>query len=801
MKVSGGILFASASALTIAAATFQARAADMPVKAPVEEVGIDFHGAAEFGWEYFVKRPADYPGPCTVSSVPNPAAKNPNGVNPTGITCSGGGDTPAGTRAGYQEYGKVPNGPFGDFATVSVATKTGLYFAEAWAQNIGRNNQSYLLNVGKAGFFYFYGGYDETPHLYSTSAVTIWGGSETALTTPFNFGINPASNFATQNAINNAILAGAGITSIEMKRKTASGEFRATPTPDTDFQVTYSGTKREGTQLQWGIIEQGFGSPALQLPKPVNDKTHNVAASGEYVGDTLWGTKYNVKAGYSGSFYQDEYSMFTFQNPFGNGTAANPNFGFMSLPPDNHANAFTVTTGVDLPWRSRYMSTVSYNMMRQNDAFGPETVNPACCGAGGPPVLPGSLSGEINTLLINNVLNTQVTNDIKSTAKFRYYDFDNQTPAVVVPTYVLADVQLKTAPDVPRQSLQISYKKWNASEDLAWHAYSWLTVGVVGGWERWDRDRMDANVTTEWSAKAYANVKTWDIGTLRSSVEYDSRRYDTYDYIDYVARVAYLNPGENANSSLMRMFDMANRDRVKANLLWQIDFPGGFSFTPNVGVRFDNYDLDSTIGTFGVQKDDVWNGGADIAYTFTRGVTFLASYNREEHYENLNGAQGGTIIGTGVTTTNNSYAAQMNDYVDTFLVGANFELVPERDDFKFTYTYVHDREVWNTGIMTALPGQPSNFSQFPEVTNNFQRIDAVYRHRFDPDWVRQHGFTGDVVAKLRYTWERNAVANWQDVNTPDVWFYDQGANRMLSMAAINPNYNIQMVVASLAVKW
>jgi hypothetical protein len=202
-----------------------------------------------------------------------------------------------------------------------------------------------------------------------------------------------------------------------------------------------------------------------------------------------------------------------------------------------------------------------------------------------------------------------------------------------------------------------------------------------------------------------------------------------------------------------------------------------------------------------VQQDNVWNAGADIAYTFTRGITFLASYNREEHREGLFGAQGSTIVGTGVTTTNNSYGSNMNDFVDVFLVGANFELVPERDDFKFTYTLVHDREVWSTGIVTALAGQPSNFSQYPDVVNNFQRIDAVYKHRFDPDWVRKAGFTGDVVAKLRYTWERNAVANWQDVNTPDVWFYDQGANRMLSMAAINPNYNVQMVVASLAVKW
>src|SRR5207237_8776655 len=143
------------------------------------------------------------------------------------------------------------------------------------------------------------------------------------------------------------------------------------------------------------------------------------------------------------------------------------------------------TPALHRPSRTRYLATVPDNILRQNDPFGPQTVNSACCGPGGPPVLPGSLNGEINTLLVNNVLNTQLTDDLKSTFKFRYYDFDNRTPAIIIPTYVLADVQLKTAPDVPRRSLQISYIKENASEDLSWRATPWLTLGALGGWERW----------------------------------------------------------------------------------------------------------------------------------------------------------------------------------------------------------------------------------------------------------------------------------------------------------------------------
>ena len=56
-------------------------------------------------------------------------------------------------------------------------------------------------------------------------------------------------------------------------------------------------------------------------------------------------------------------------------TDCNPAFGRMSLYPDNNANAVSGTMGADLPWQSRYMGTVSYNMMRQNDAYLPFTSN------------------------------------------------------------------------------------------------------------------------------------------------------------------------------------------------------------------------------------------------------------------------------------------------------------------------------------------------------------------------------------------------------------------------------------------
>ena len=65
-------------------------------------------------------------------------------------------------------------------------------------------------------------------------------------------------------------------------------------------------------------------------------------------------------------------------SPYRVPTPAQPlGFASQSTWPSNNANGFSGTVGADLPWKSRYVGTVSYTMMRQNDAFMPnEHVDP-----------------------------------------------------------------------------------------------------------------------------------------------------------------------------------------------------------------------------------------------------------------------------------------------------------------------------------------------------------------------------------------------------------------------------------------
>ena len=86
--------------------------------------------------------------------------------------------------AKYYEYSTIKPGPFADL-NLATGSKDGLYRADFWGTNIGYSDQAYWLNLSKAGEHYVTLGWDQTPHVYSTSALTLYNGVGTnALTLP-----------------------------------------------------------------------------------------------------------------------------------------------------------------------------------------------------------------------------------------------------------------------------------------------------------------------------------------------------------------------------------------------------------------------------------------------------------------------------------------------------------------------------------------------------------------------------------------------------------------------------------------
>ena len=201
--------------------------------------------------------------------------------------------------AKYYEYSIVAPGAFGG-GHVATGSSDGLYQLDLWANNVASNfagfsDQSYLLEASKAGEHYFSFAWDQTPHVYSTSALT-----------PLAWGRNQSSDIAA-GPRDNAIASHGGsagyINIIPYLHPIDLGNparHRIVRIPvDTHGSLRtvnayYSHMDRTGTQAA-GIVEFDGFQPT-QVPAPVNDTTQNFGASGEYLGNNLWG-QYTFKAG------------------------------------------------------------------------------------------------------------------------------------------------------------------------------------------------------------------------------------------------------------------------------------------------------------------------------------------------------------------------------------------------------------------------------------------------------------------------------------------------------------------------
>jgi hypothetical protein len=835
MNTRSGLLLTCATATLVIGAFpmwSAARAADaLPVTA--EPVPVDgpwwFHGYLEVGGRGFVNNPQD-----------------------GGSRWQGGGQS---SLAKYYEYSTVKPGPFGDF-WMATGSPNGLWELDAFGKNVGYDDQRYVVDLSKAGEHYLTLGWDQVPHVYSDGAQTLYNGvGSNHLTLPAGlsnkmfgdagciFGvtgptgcvspITPANAAKVQaDILNNIHQIGLGI-----RRDTASVEYRYTPTDAWDIRTNYTNTRRTGTQVDGVVFSSATSGVAVQAPKPVADTTQNYGASGEYAGTSFWNQKFNIKVAYSGSTYTDDANSYTLENPFcptgaigdqcargntGSPPAVNNSLSSplaqMSLPPSNQANGVTSTLGMDLPFTSRYMGTASYTMMRQNDQFLPFTVTSAFAnngGAGvplgwkGTPGIPAnslaalpatSLNGSINTLLLNNVLTTQITPTLKSKLSYRYYDYDNDTPELHFADWIQSDVVAASAQSLhaPVTSLTFSYIKQNGGAELNWRPTREWNLGAGYGYERYDWTRASASATDEHAAKFFADWKPTHWFTARGNFSYGLRRTDNYK--QNVGLAQWLPGSANLFQNTYRQLNLGDRDRTTAKLLFDIALSPTVTLTPTVGYRDDWYRINPQI-LQGLESNQVLSAGVELAYIITPDTNVLLAYMNEQQQQRLNMDNSADGV-NGPFIPANVWSTRVDDRVNTYMVAVNHTVIPNKFDIRASYTASSavDHQPWNNpGGSIAAP------LQFPDVKSLFQRFDVTGIYTVDPDFVHRMGWNGTVKAKLRYVWERNSVANWaNDMMAPYMYSGAAGFNNlgyMTWMAYNNPNYDAQMISGSIVVGW
>ena len=807
----------------------QAHAGDLPEKAPPLPAAVEpipywwFHGEIDVGGRFFTNDPQR------------------NGKVYQGQQ----------SLAKYYEYNDVRPGAFGNI-WLSTGTKDGLYQVDVGGKNIGYEDQDYYLTASKAGQLYFNFDWDQTPHKYSTSAQTFYQGvGSTNLTLPFGF--PSVAAIAQSNTINPNISKFFPFlyqTDLGIRRDTGSAQIRWTPDDAWDIKAEYSHLWRDGTQID-GVV--GFGTTfpygPTQVPRPVDDVTQNYGVNGEYQGTSPWGKRYTFKLAYNGSTYTDSFSSYTIANPFNNTSAvASGPIAALSTWPSNNSNSIGGTLGADLPWESRYMGTVNYTWMRQNEAFIPMSTQ-----APGFLLPASSLNGSINTWLSNNILTTKITPELTSKLSYRYYDFDNQTPQIFFPCQppgnpATCDAWIpydKAPPPSEQQiqSLSMAYIKQNAGVELNWRPTRDWNLGAAYGYEHYNYTQVDASSTAENSGRVYGDWKPWIWLTVRASGSYSDRTANNYNYVQNVGLIQF--PGTNPPvlggtgpsngffySPAYRQLMIDDRQLWKAKASVDLVAIHNLTITPTFSYMDAHYP-DVNGFTLGLQDSKSWAAGIDATYVINPVTSISVGYMYENIDQQLIGScstNNQAVLGASNQTCGNPagvgtivaqptplpvYSANTGDTttINTFTAVGRYEAIPDKLSLSLRYTA--SVGVDNMKLNLGVPGNPTGAvvpgttttsfgtGQFPNFTTWFQRLDAEAAYKFDKVLLAQLGWKGEVVAKLHYVWENNSVANWQNdplapYNTTPLL---AGGTSALFMAYDNPNYNVQMLLASLQFKW
>ena len=337
-------------------------------------------------------------------------------------------------------------GVFGNFFVGAHRTGPDPLDIEAWGKNIGWNDQAFGLDFAQPGQYYLTFGWDETPHNYAFDAKTTFSGiGGTVLSTPAYPA--PAGAQAFVNANSN-------IFNLGFRRDTATAKGRWTPDDSWDITVDYTHLHREGTQPISVETTTNDGGAArrtsIQLAKPVDDTTHNADLKAEYAGSSPWGKPFNVALGYAYSKYDDQVGCGTVAGP--TISHLRPAWGseLLELPePLGGRGKLRRLPALESLWLVAGQSGAHHEPDRwrrsalQQPLHGDVPIYLDDAGRSLPAVddqsgdngggLPrSSLGGDARTTLSNNVLNTQITSELVSNLRYRYYDYHSNTPEMTI---------------------------------------------------------------------------------------------------------------------------------------------------------------------------------------------------------------------------------------------------------------------------------------------------------------------------------------------------------------------------------
>jgi MtrB/PioB family decaheme-associated outer membrane protein len=616
----------------------------------------------------------------------------------TGFFDFGGrGTSTTGDAARYERYRDMGNGLFLENARL-VRDRDG-WIVAVNAEHVGRSDQRYQGMFQKPGRFKGWLSWDQIPMVMSFTTQTLF-----VPPTGDEFTIEDPLQQQVQNNVNNlpAVFdANKRTFDTKSQRDVFITGFQFLPTQELSLNAQFRHMNRDGSIPYGG----SFGHSSLvEIPAPVKHSTNDLEGSAEFQKD-----QYLLRAGYSGSWFHNEITELAYDSPFRlTDITGTPGRGRNSLPPSNSFVQVNGLAEVKLPGRSRASAYISFGSLSDaGDPLMPQTINTANTPA---PVERGTVEGHANTSSMRFTFVSRPLSNVDFSAKYRTYDYDNQTPEFHLTQRVsydntpgnatMSSLGGVAAPPVHTEPFSLNRQAFEA--ELNFRTGPGLRAGVGYVYYGEERDHRAIVDTSENGIRLTFDALANQYFTLRSRYEHSAKRGDTTDETER----ELFRIGEQPQ---IRHFDIASRDRDRFTLLGTVSPLSTLSLNASVTVGNDDY-LESV---FGVRdnKHRIYSLGADVLATET--VTVSGSYTYEKYftlsrsrqanppsptitYEQFLSLNQQTGHGVQVADASRNWATNANDRTHTFFFNADFMQVRgSKVDVSLSYDYSKNRGTYD----------------------------------------------------------------------------------------------------------
>lgn len=679
------------------------------------------------------------------------------------------------TSSKFREYRSIPQGLYLQRFELNLNDLLNdRYFFGYQARETLEKDQSHLLSAGYHGKYRFQFRWDETPHVFTSTAKSFFTEQKPGV---YSVPAQIRSTLQTSPAQLSDLLEQARPIDVFLSRNTGGGTFIFTPTSNWSVDLGYSREKQTGTR-PLGTTTNSFTN-AIELPEPINYRTHQLKAGAEYAARD-WGLQF----GYTGSIFKNRVGELVWDNAFRTSDSATASSrGRIDLYPDNAAHNLNVAGAVNLPQETRFMGSATRGWMTQNDAFLPFTINSAIVGV---PSLPSSsLNGKKQTWAMNAALTNEAIPNLSLATKYRSYDYNNETPSLIFSDYVRTDSGLS---GMARRNLPYAYNRQTAGLDAVLSIDKKNAIKLGYEWERLDREHRDVHRSNENTVSSSLDLNPASWLLFRTSYRRAERTPAHYEPNEESFPLGE-GPFSLGQIEELRKLDEAQRSRDRAEALVQLDLADAFSLSGSFGATKDNYK-----GTrYGVLNNRDYSLSFDAAYDVHSLVGIFAEYTRERYRYDMRSRQRVPPSPTSAAndSPNNDWASYVRDFVDTWGAGFDGSALDHKIQFEAFYSLSHAKGSTRT-MALGIPGSTgflaTTAGDYPNTSNRFHQLATSLRFQI----------SNNLSPKLEYRFEKYSLIDFQiDPLRPNMTFLDPGVNTSIFLGANVPAYRAHVFAVAL----